>query len=418
MDDVDEETTGGWKKWVIALGVILVVVVLGTVTAIVAGIAAIAGAAPQDGCVPSVNPGTVAASATTIPESLKIPAGGNRTITLDAKQLAAAQAIVARIAQKGVSAQGTKVALMTALQESKLRMYANDTVPESLSLPHDAVGSDHDSVGLFQQRPSSGWGSVKELMTVQYSVDAFLGGPDGPNGGSPRGLLDISGWESLRPGQAAQRVQVSGVPTAYDKWEPAADLLIQTLGTGGASCTAVGGDMTGMALPLKSDYNMTSGYGPRNTGIPGASRWHAAIDLQRWPNPCGDPIYAILPGKVVLSSNLWLSIKHSDGFVVSYLHTYKSQRLVDVGDTVTAGQQIAVTGNVKPSSGCHLDLRIQLPAKGTDEFEALKVKNPDVAGLRRSQDLGATGGNVDFVNPEEFMRLWGVEVCKRGTCDR
>lgn len=407
MDDVDEETSS-WKKWVIGGIAAVIVIVLGIVAALVVGIAAIAGAGA--GCVPAASTSSMSAasssSTTATPDELEVPYGSNGTTTLNAKQLANAQAIINRASQRGISPQGIKIALMTALQESKLRMYANSTVPESLGYPHEAVGSDHDSVGLFQQRPP-GWGSVKELMTIDYSVDAFFGGPEGPNGGSPRGLLDITGWETMSPGKAAQTVQVSAFPSAYDKWEPAADLLIQTLGTGGGSCTAAG-DMNGMALPLKSDYNMTSGYGPRDTGISGASTWHAAIDLQRWPNPCGDPVYAILPGEVVLSSSLWLSIKHADGFVVSYLHTYKSERLVDVGDTIIAGQEIAAVGNVPPSSGCHLDIRINVSEN----------TNPQVAALQRSEALGATGTNRNFVNPEEFTRLWGVEICPPDTCRR
>ncbi len=60
--------------------------------------------------------------------------------------------------QLGISRDGLVIALMTALQESQLWMYANDSVPESLAYPHDRVGHDHDSVNLFQQRSAAGWG--------------------------------------------------------------------------------------------------------------------------------------------------------------------------------------------------------------------------------------------------------------------
>ncbi|WP_448889240.1 M23 family metallopeptidase, partial [Enterobacter hormaechei] len=96
-------------------------------------------------------------------------------------------------------------------------------------------------------------------------------------------------------------------------------------------------------------------------------------------------------GTVTLSSSLWLSIKHPDGFVVSYLHMYKSERLVDVGDTVSAGQQIGVVGNVPPSGGCHLDLRIN--KNGTT--------NQAVAALQEATALGAPAQYAGFVNPEE-----------------
>ncbi len=352
-----------------------------------------------------------ASPAAAAPQSVEIPNGRGGTITLNEKQVAIATRIITVGRNLGVSDKGLKIALMTALQESVLRMYANSSVPESLSYPHDAVGSDHDSVNPFQQRVS-GWGTVAELMDLDYSIKAFFGGPNGPNAGSPRGLLDINGWEAMAPGVAAQTVQVSAYPDAYDKWEPAADQLIATLGEGisGGGCT---GTISGeIQLPLHSDYNMTSGYGPRDIGVPGASTWHAAVDLQRWPDPCGDPVYAILPGEVVLSSALWLSIEHPDGYVVSYLHMYKSQHLVDVGDTVEAGQQIGVTGNAPPSSGCHLDLRINVANNTNPEVAQLILSQNDTR-LPRPATLPE---HQNFVNPEDFFALWGVELCPVGTC--
>ena len=141
-----------------------------------------------------------ASSSTTAPDSLEIPRGSG-TVTLSSKQLAIATAIITVGRQLGISDKGVKVALMTALQESVLRMYANSSVPESLTYDHDAVGSDHDSLNPFQQR--AGWGSVEERMNLDYSIRAFFGGADGPNGGSPRGLPDIDGSQSIAPGVAA-----------------------------------------------------------------------------------------------------------------------------------------------------------------------------------------------------------------------
>jgi murein DD-endopeptidase MepM/ murein hydrolase activator NlpD len=446
----EEESRSPWKR------IVAVLCVVGLIFAMVAGgflalfmgiIASSAGAVGSDGsgCVPtsttasaswgdatstrptppastsskppasstgwgSSSTGDVAPAAATAPQSIEIPNGRGGKITLNEKQIAIATRIITVGRDLGVSDKGLKIALMTALQESVLRMYANSSVPESLDYPHDAVGSDHDSVNPFQQRVS-GWGTVAELMDLDYSIKAFFGGPTGPNGGSPRGLLDINGWESLAPGVAAQRVQVSAFPDAYDKWEPAAEQLIATLGegiTGGCSGSIEGE----IQLPLRSDYNMTSGYGPRSSGVPGASTWHAAIDLQRWPNPCGDPVYSILPGKVTLSSALWLSIEHADGYVVSYLHMYKSQRLVDVGDTVEAGEQIGVVGNVPPSGGCHLDLRINVANNTNPEVAKLILSQNDTR-LPRSATLPE---HQNFVNPEDFFDLWGVDLCPAGSC--
>ena len=86
------------------------------------------------------------------------------------------------------------------------------TYPESGDYPNDGSGSDHDSLGLFQMRPQSGWGSVAELMDPEYQAAAFFGGSSGPNYPSPRGLLDIPGWQSMGKGEVAQAVEVSRVP--------------------------------------------------------------------------------------------------------------------------------------------------------------------------------------------------------------
>jgi len=294
--------------------------------------------------------------------------------------------------------QAMTIAMITALQESGLRNYANSSVPESLQYPHDAVGSDHDSVNPFQQRAN--WGSVAERMDVTYAAKAFFGGPEGPNKGSPRGLLDIEGWETMAPGEAAQAVQVSAFPDAYDKWLPAAQSIVSSLG-GSVRCSNGGAGQA--ALPLDAPFNMTDDYGPRPDYGIGASTWHPGVDLQNYPGPCGRPVYAVLPGTVTLSSSLYLSVKHAGGFVVSYLHMYKSDRLVDVGDTVEAGQQIGLTGNVAPSTGCHLDLRINV----------LGNTNQQVAEL--AQDPAAPG----WVSPEDFMRLFGAPLCDdAASCQR
>jgi surface antigen len=158
------------------------------------------------------------------------------TTELRPEQVASATTIIRVGREIGVNDRGITIALMTGLQESGLRNYANSTVPDSLQYPHDAVGNDHDSVNAFQQRPAAGWGTVAELMNPEYAARAFYGGPTGPNGGNPRGLLDIPGWESLSLGEAAQRVQVSAFPDAYNKHEPTAVRILQQLG-GGMKCT-------------------------------------------------------------------------------------------------------------------------------------------------------------------------------------
>ena len=119
---------------------------------------------------------------------------------------------------------------MTALTESSLRVLSNTgAYPDSGNIPNDGDGSDHDSVGLFQQRPAAGWGTVENLMDPVWSSRAFYGGPNGPNHGSPRGLLDIDDWASMDPGAAAQAVQVSAYPDRYAVNQPIAEKILATL---------------------------------------------------------------------------------------------------------------------------------------------------------------------------------------------
>ena len=117
-------------------------------------------------------------------------------------------AIIVQVGRSlGVSDYGIVIALATAMQESSMR---------------NLSWGDLDSVGLFQQRPSAGWGTVEQLTTPAYAAALFYGGPSNPNRGYTRGLLDIPGWESMPLTEAAQRVQISAYPDAYAKWESVA----------------------------------------------------------------------------------------------------------------------------------------------------------------------------------------------------
>lgn len=103
-------------------------------------------------------------------------------------------ALLAGVAlDRGLPARAVTIALATALQESRLE-----------NIDH----GDRDSVGLFQQRPSQGWGSVDEIMDPVYSTGKFYDG-----------LVKVDGYESLPITEAAQAVQRSGFPDAYAQHE-------------------------------------------------------------------------------------------------------------------------------------------------------------------------------------------------------
>ncbi|MGI5216102.1 hypothetical protein [Plantactinospora sp. CA-290183] len=129
-------------------------------------------------------------------EQQSIPVAGERAENV--------KAIVKATKKAGLDERAAVIAVGTSLQESKLE-----------NLGHLGDANDHDSLGLFQQRPSSGWGSPEQITDPEYSTIAFL-----------KGLKQVDGWHDLPLTVAAQKVQVSAYPDAYAKWEnQAADLV-------------------------------------------------------------------------------------------------------------------------------------------------------------------------------------------------
>ncbi|MGW0432776.1 hypothetical protein ACWDV4_09555 [Micromonospora sp. NPDC003197] len=132
--------------------------------------------------------------------------GEQSRIPLNAEQTSNVKAIIAATKKAGMDERAAVVAIATSLQESKLE-----------NLGHLGDRNDHDSQGLFQQRPSSGWGSVEQITDPEYSTMAFL-----------KGLKQVDGWEKMPLTQAAQKVQVSAYPFHYAQWESqAADLVAE-----------------------------------------------------------------------------------------------------------------------------------------------------------------------------------------------
>ena len=166
---------------------------------------------------PTPSPAAPTPRATKAPKPKKpariVPIGG-----LSQRQMNHAITIVREAERRKMPERAMVVALSTALQESYLRNLANPAVPESENLPNDGDGADHDSLGLFQQRPSSGWGSVEDLMDPAYAAGRFLDA-----------LAKVSGWESMSITEAAQTVQVSAYPGAYAQHESFARKLVAAI---------------------------------------------------------------------------------------------------------------------------------------------------------------------------------------------
>ncbi|AYF27525.1 MULTISPECIES: hypothetical protein [Micromonospora] len=131
--------------------------------------------------------------------------GAQSRIPLDDAQLDNAKAIVEAAKETGVGERGAVIGVATSLQESKL-----------YNLGHLGAYNDHDSEGLFQQRPSSGWGTSEQITDPEYSSKAFF-----------NALKNVGGWHELPLTTAAQTVQVSAYPYAYAQWEEQAADIVQ-----------------------------------------------------------------------------------------------------------------------------------------------------------------------------------------------
>jgi hypothetical protein len=123
----------------------------------------------------------------------------NSPYTLSTEQAANAATISAIATARKLPTRAVTIAFAAALQESKL-----------INIEY----GDRDSVGLFQQRPSQGWGSQGQIMDPRYSAARFFDA-----------LVKVKGWQAMQLTVAAQAVQKSAHPTAYQRWEDQASTL-------------------------------------------------------------------------------------------------------------------------------------------------------------------------------------------------
>jgi hypothetical protein len=149
-----------------------------------------------------------AAVAADKPDSAKLipngTQGAQQSVDWNEEQVGNAKAIIEATKANGMDERAAVIAVATAMQESTLNNFG-----------HLGDRNDHDSQGLFQQRPSSGWGTVEQITDPQYATTAFL-----------KALKQVDGWEQMPLTAAAQTVQVSAFPDHYAKWEQAAADLV------------------------------------------------------------------------------------------------------------------------------------------------------------------------------------------------
>jgi len=283
--------------------------------------------------------------------------GGGDIDGLSQDQLNNAKTILEVGTSRGVPARGLVVAIATALQESGLR-----------NLP----GGDRDSAGLFQQRPSTGWGSWAQVTDPVYSATAFYGGADVPPANP--GLLDVAGWEQMPITVAAQRVQRSAFPSAYTRYEARAAAVVQSF-TGDAppACTILtAGPWT---LPIASgSYRLTSPFGSRIHPIRHTLDFHSGLDFAA---PIGTVVRAVSDGQVTAVGpgggyGTLIKVRHANGVESWYAHLSATD--VSVRQVVSVGQAIAAVGSTGNSTGPHLHLEIRVDGKPTDPAPWLRSK--------------------------------------------
>ena len=168
--------------------------------------------------------GAVVAVVNSLSGSLQLPKIGpactvraDGEVTLDPTQMANAATITAVGIRRKMPETAVVIALATALQESKLE-----------NIEH----GDRDSLGLFQQRPSQGWGTAEQVSDPRYAAGKFYSA-----------LKKVKGYSDMRVTDAAQRVQRSAYPEAYQKWADESAVLAKALmgrATGAVECTVSG----------------------------------------------------------------------------------------------------------------------------------------------------------------------------------
>lgn len=309
-----------------------------------------------------------------------------RAGSLGDEQMHNAAIIISTGAKTHVPPRGWVIAVATALQESYLR-----------NLGFLGPRNDHDSLGLFQQRPSQGWGTPDQIMDPEYASRKFY-----------EKLLQVPGWQTMALTEAAQMVQRSAYPDAYAKHEPLATVVVNQLADGAARaagaltsmrCTAPGEiSASGWTVPVKAP--IVSGFRtperPTHDGVDlGASRYtliHVAaagvVIIARCDmrTVAGAPLACDQDGSPSIRGCGWyVEVLHAGNVITRYCHMVERPYVV-VGQRVQAGDVIGKVGTSGQSSGPHLHFETHL-----------------------NGDRSSAGA----VNPEDFMRERGVPLGMR-----
>ena len=269
-----------------------------------------------------------------------IGAGVYGDISFDAEQLRNAKIIAGVGKSMKMSARDIEIGIMTAITESSLR---------------NIHGGDRDSQGLFQQRPSMGWGTVAQVTDPQYAAHKFFSVLKGVAGRS-----DMPPWLAA---QAVQRSAYSDGSNYHQYWNEGVAIFkaLQHAGSTSGGFVQGGG---GRHRPVPHGYGLTQGIHDQYTGFP-------AVDFGV---PVGTSVYAAADGKVTRSYDLrgneprnsvqngyysYGRVMQIDHGPYSTLYAHLSQRLASAGKVVKGGALIGKSGNTGHSTGPHLHFGAQ-----------------------------------------------------------
>lgn len=282
---------------------------------------------------------------------------------LDATQSDRARAVIETGQQLGIPQEGIVIALAVVSQESGFRVYANDGrgrdlapdqagVGRSVDLPHDAVGSDHGSLGLFQQQ-WPWWGSLNELMDPATSARLFY-----------EALAGVPAWEAMDPGAVAQAVQRSAYPGAYDDDIELARTIFAELTSGSDDCAAGPGQAVSDGSVVTPLAPSAGAVDLRNWGGHSGhwESWHTGTDLSV---ACGTPVRAVHVGTIEVDTaqpwaGPWLvKISRGPGDLTTW-YAHMQRIVVTDGQQVSPGEVIGEVGAEGNATGCHLHFEVHL----------------------------------------------------------
>lgn len=310
----------------------------------------------EDECGPSAGNGgsSVSIDPASVPET-EIAGYGHEQLVNAAYVMQAGEGL-------GLDARDQTIGVMTAMGESSLRnIDYGDWETGGVTNPD---GTRTTSIGLFQQQ--NGWGSREERLDPYIASTKFF-----------QAMIEkVPDRESLEPTIVAHRTQVNADPYHYTRyWEGAVQIVEGLTGvktglnpgdgsaSGGSCAGLLPGTVNAEGWASPGAGPVTSPYGMRTHPIYGTQRLHSGTDLAG--GGCNGPIWAAQDGVVTFrgfdnAGNGTISIDHGGGVTTRYLHSYDSGMLVQTGDKVKAGQQIARVGSSGESTGCHLHFEVRV----------------------------------------------------------